>query len=95
MCRRTRSEGASLGGEYENEAHHKRGTSFAVPDVVGVEMKLAVDRLLDGDEDWTRAVPKTSGRRPENPWTEGRTRVRHSVSCWVSPIFRPISPAWC
>ncbi|MGW2106007.1 Uma2 family endonuclease [Streptomyces sp. NPDC001948] len=39
------------GGEYKNKAHHKRGTSFTVPDVVGVEMKLSVDRLLDGDED--------------------------------------------
>ncbi|MFE9859517.1 Uma2 family endonuclease [Streptomyces sp. NPDC005780] len=39
------------GGEYKNKAHHKRGTSFLVPDEVGVEMELSVDRLLDGDED--------------------------------------------
>ncbi|WP_406383427.1 Uma2 family endonuclease [Streptomyces sp. NBC_01618] len=38
-------------GEYKNKEPHKRGTSFTVPDVVGVEMKLSVDRLLDGDED--------------------------------------------
>ncbi|MEW2487067.1 Uma2 family endonuclease [Streptomyces sp. NPDC048411] len=38
-------------GEYKNKVSHKRGTSFTVPDVVGVEMKLSVDRLLDGDED--------------------------------------------
>ncbi|SCE54297.1 hypothetical protein GA0115234_110946 [Streptomyces sp. DvalAA-43] len=59
MCRRTRSEGAFRGGvprrrvpaRVKNKAHHERGTSFAVPDVVGIEMKLSVDRLLDGDED--------------------------------------------
>ncbi|MFJ4901929.1 Uma2 family endonuclease [Streptomyces sp. NPDC088727] len=39
------------GGEYKNQAHHKRGTSFFVPDEVGVEMELSVDRLLNGDED--------------------------------------------
>lgn len=39
------------GGEYKNKVPHKRGTSFTVPDVVGVEMKLSVDRLLGGDED--------------------------------------------
>ncbi|MEE4490824.1 Uma2 family endonuclease [Streptomyces sp. BE230] len=39
------------GGEYKNKAHHKRGTSFAVPAEVGVEMELSVDRLLDGDGD--------------------------------------------
>ncbi|MFF2405294.1 Uma2 family endonuclease [Streptomyces sp. NPDC058092] len=38
-------------GEYKNKEPHKRGTSFTVPDVVGVEMKLSVDRLLGGDED--------------------------------------------
>ncbi|MFE7398393.1 hypothetical protein [Streptomyces sp. NPDC057557] len=38
-------------GEYENKVPHKRGTSFTVPAVVGVEMKLSVDHLLDGDED--------------------------------------------
>ncbi|MFF1645680.1 hypothetical protein [Streptomyces sp. NPDC058240] len=41
--------------QHEEQVHvqeqHKRGTSFAVPDVVGVEMELSVDRLLDGDED--------------------------------------------
>uniref|UniRef100_A0AAU2VNT0 Uma2 family endonuclease n=1 Tax=Streptomyces sp. NBC_00008 TaxID=2903610 RepID=A0AAU2VNT0_9ACTN len=39
------------GGEYKNQAHHKRGTSFSVPEEVGVEMELSVDRLLNGDED--------------------------------------------
>ncbi|MGW4229831.1 Uma2 family endonuclease [Streptomyces sp. NPDC004980] len=39
------------GGEYRNQTPHKRGMSFSVPDVVGVEMELSVDRLLDGDED--------------------------------------------
>ncbi|TXS66913.1 Uma2 family endonuclease [Streptomyces sp. sk2.1] len=39
------------GGEYKNKVHHGRGTSFTVPEVAGVEMKLSVDRLLDGDED--------------------------------------------
>lgn len=39
------------GGEYKNRAHHKRGTSFLVPDEVGVEMELSVVRLLNGDED--------------------------------------------
>ncbi|WP_405685111.1 Uma2 family endonuclease [Streptomyces sp. NBC_00057] len=39
------------GGEYKNKVPHKRGTSCTVPDVVGVEMKLSVDRLLDGDLD--------------------------------------------
>ncbi|MFC5169567.1 Uma2 family endonuclease [Streptomyces mutomycini] len=39
------------GGEYRNRTPHKRGTSFTVPDVVGVEMELSVDRLLDGEED--------------------------------------------
>lgn len=29
----------------------KVGTSFFVPDEVGVEMELSVDRLLNGDED--------------------------------------------
>ncbi|MET9928745.1 MULTISPECIES: Uma2 family endonuclease [unclassified Streptomyces] len=38
-------------GVYRNKTPHKRGTSFVVPEVVGVEMKLSVDRLLDGDED--------------------------------------------
>nr|WP_202472818.1 Uma2 family endonuclease [Streptomyces sp. SID4921] len=39
------------GGEYRNRTPHKRGMTFTVPDVVGVEMELSVDRLLDGDED--------------------------------------------
>ncbi|MEV0025404.1 Uma2 family endonuclease [Streptomyces atroolivaceus] len=39
------------GGEYRTRTPHKRGTSFTVPDVVGVEMELSVDRLLNGDED--------------------------------------------
>jgi Protein of unknown function (DUF820). len=38
------------GGEYRTRTPYKRGVSFAVPDVVGVEMELPVDRLLDGDE---------------------------------------------
>ncbi|MFE5092965.1 hypothetical protein ACFRCI_22035 [Streptomyces sp. NPDC056638] len=37
--------------EYKNKVPHKRGTSFTVPAVVGVETKLSVDHLLDGDED--------------------------------------------
>ncbi|WNF29089.1 hypothetical protein RI138_20925 [Streptomyces sp. C11-1] len=40
-----------LARAYKNKTPHKRGTSFTVPDVVGIEMKLSVDRLLDGDED--------------------------------------------
>lgn len=39
------------GGEYRTRTPHKRGMSFTVPDVVGVEMELSVDRLLNGDED--------------------------------------------
>ncbi|MEU5719177.1 Uma2 family endonuclease [Streptomyces sp. NPDC020403] len=39
------------GGEYRTRTSHKRGTSFSVPEVVGLEMELPVDRLLDGDED--------------------------------------------
>ena len=37
-----------------------------------------------------RFVPRC---RSVNAKTECRTHVRHSASCWVSPICRPISPA--
>ncbi|MFD4247166.1 Uma2 family endonuclease [Streptomyces sp. NPDC058525] len=39
------------GGEYRSRKAFKRGSSFPLPESLGITLELPVDRLLDGDED--------------------------------------------